>query len=382
MGLDSFTLFAANAVVLALMAVAFHFARRSNPDQAYWHSWCAGNLLLAAALVFFMIPARLPETLSMIVPNGLLLAGFGLRWRAAREFSGRASPARSTWAPTVLFLVLCAIPPVAGSYATIYSIVNILLATLAGAAAWEFWRDRADQLPSRYGLVAAYALLSLSFAARVVQGLFVGDGFDAYLPYDAMLTLHLMIALLHTPASGAFALSIAYERTTAKLRHAAAHDSLTELLNRGAFEREVAARMRRDGNAGQAVLLLDIDRFKRVNDRYGHAAGDAVLRACARVVEEVAGRNALVARIGGEEFAVHLHGATAHEAEQAAERVRIAVQAEPVTTGEHTLTITVSVGWFWHDDAGLGLETMLRRADVALYRAKQTGRNRVERLAA
>ncbi|MVA99613.1 diguanylate cyclase [Nitratireductor sp. CAU 1489] len=382
MALDSFTLFAANAVVLALMALAFHFAGRRNPDQAYWRSWCAANLLLAAALVFFMFPARLPETLSMIVPNGLLLAGFGLRWRAAREFSGRGSTVHSIWAPTILFLVLCAIPPVAGSYAIIYSVVNILLATLAGAVAWEFRRDRDDQLPSRYGLIAAYALLSLSFAARVVQGFFVGDAFDAYLPYDAMLTVHLVIALLHTPASGAFALSIAYERTTAKLRHAAAHDSLTELLNRGAFERMVAARMSRDNAAAQAVLLLDIDRFKRINDRHGHAAGDAILRACARIVEDEAGRNTLVARIGGEEFAVHIHNATAPEAERTAERIRAAVQSARITAGDNTLAMTVSVGWFWNEGAGLDLEDMLRRADVALYRAKETGRNRVERLAA
>ncbi len=71
-----------------------------------------------------------------------------------------------------------------------------------------------------FALFAAYALLALSFAARAVQGLFAGDGFAAYLPYDAMLSPHLMVALPHAPASGAFALSIAYERTAATLRRA------------------------------------------------------------------------------------------------------------------------------------------------------------------
>lgn len=71
-----------------------------------------------------------------------------------------------------------------------------------------------------FALFAAYALLALSFAARAVQGLFAGDGFAAHLPYDAMLTPHLMVALPHAPASGAFALSIAFERTAAILRQA------------------------------------------------------------------------------------------------------------------------------------------------------------------
>src|SRR5690606_30530190 len=139
---------------------------------------------------------------------------------------------------------VCVAPFAAISYAPAFIVTNVLLTLLAGLAAWEFWRDRADRLPSRYGIVAAYVVMAASFGSRIVLGLLEAGSLPRHLPQDTALVVHLIVALFHTVASGAFALSIAYERSNIALRHAATHDALTGLANRGAFEarlREILA---------------------------------------------------------------------------------------------------------------------------------------------
>jgi diguanylate cyclase (GGDEF)-like protein len=161
------------------------------------------------------------------------------------------------------------------------------------------------------------------------------------------------------------------------LNVAALTDPLTGLLNRRAFEmriHEEAARSARQG-AALSMLALDVDHFKRVNDRYGHPAGDAVLVSIAEVIARAARTQDVVARVGGEEFSVLLVDADVEAATVVAERIRAAV--EGASLGEvETLTISIGV-------AGLSLEgeapavTLQRDADRVLYVAKETGRNRV-----
>src|SRR5690606_9778459 len=285
MELDSFTLFAANVVVLTVMAAAFGVAGCGRSTESHWHSWLIGNMVLALALVGFMYERYLPDIVVVTVPNGLLVAGFGLRWLAARQFAGRRDVLYLALAPSAVFLGLCLTPAIFGSYAAIYTITNVLLAGIAAATALEFWRDRADGLPSRYGLVFAYAIMAASFAARVLQGMLVGDNMERRLPDDLMLDIHLAIALIHTVASGAFALPAAYERSAMGLRMAAMRDPLTGLFNRRAFEAHVQERLAGEATGEFAVVFLDIDNFKLVNDRYGHAAGDQAIRQCARIAE-------------------------------------------------------------------------------------------------
>ena len=158
-------------------------------------------------------------------------------------------------------------------------------------------------------------------------------------------------------------------------------DPLTGLKNRRAFERAVAqiTAETTDGLSGAALLCLDIDHFKHVNDTYGHLLGDKVLRAVAQVLQaNIKGRD-LVARIGGEEFAVLLLRATQDGPHVVAEQIRAAIaqgQVRSPTAGTLVGAITVSVG-VAIAGADESLETVLERADGALYEAKRTGRNRV-----
>jgi len=150
-------------------------------------------------------------------------------------------------------------------------------------------------------------------------------------------------------------------------RRAAETDPLTGLLNRRGFDARVP-----EGAPG-AMLILDIDGFKGVNDRYGHAVGDTVLRDLAVILTGTLRRRDVLARLGGEEFGVFLPGLTIGDAREAAERLRSAVAGQLRAEVE---PVTVSVG-VAIARAGLSREALISEADRGLYAAKQGGRNRV-----
>jgi two-component system, cell cycle response regulator len=165
-------------------------------------------------------------------------------------------------------------------------------------------------------------------------------------------------------------------------REQATHDSLTGLLSRGAIlgmlERELA-RGRRDGTP-LAVALADIDRFKLVNDGYGHQAGDAVLVQVAHRMKSQLRESDAVGRVGGEEFLAVLPGATGAAAVAIAERFRTRVSSSPIQTVTEGLTITVSIGVAVTQGGTVTTDVLISKADKALYLAKEDGRNRVRYL--
>jgi diguanylate cyclase (GGDEF)-like protein len=154
------------------------------------------------------------------------------------------------------------------------------------------------------------------------------------------------------------------------------------VLARGALLSQAGRLLHRLAAEGQsvAVLMLDIDHFKQVNDRHGHAAGDGVLSAFADLASSALRPEDLVGRLGGEEFAAVLPRTSLGDACQVAERLRARVAEEKFETPRgRLLEVTVSVGLVYLPDAtGVSIETLLARADEALYRAKALGRNRVD----
>lgn len=382
--MDVFTLFGANAIILIVMASGFLAAWLKRRDERYWPSWIGGNIALATALIFFMY---LPEGTSWtgVIPHTLLVLGFGLRWRAAQIFtSGRA-----TWLPLLaaicLTLALFALPSLF-SAGMVFVLTNVILACQSTAIAAHFWRERLPGSPSSYGLFFAYGVMALSFGMRILEGLAFLDRFTSYLPHDGTLPLHLTIAVVHTSASGAFALSIAYERAALRLRkerdsarakantlgELAERDSLTGMLNRRAVE----PRFTELQSAGfSTVAVIDLDRFKAINDEYGHACGDDVLRAAASALEP--DEDCLVTRLGGEEFMLLLRGKKARER---AERRRQAIpQRVAAEVAGLDRVVTASMGLVELPRRGMvyrSFEDLYASADRLLYAAKETGRNR------
>lgn len=166
-----------------------------------------------------------------------------------------------------------------------------------------------------------------------------------------------------------------------QLQDAAATDFLTGLPNRrhlmARMEQELA-RVQRDERALSAVLMFDLDLFKEINDRHGHAMGDEVLKHFSQVLLHELRKVDSVGRIGGEEFAILLSGADMEDAFGFAERVRTRLNAAPLIDGELHIPVTVSIGVAAMLAEDKNIASVMSRADKALYRAKQGGRNRVE----
>ena len=164
-----------------------------------------------------------------------------------------------------------------------------------------------------------------------------------------------------------------------ELRVQAMRDGLTGLWNRGAFldlfKRELDRAERTQGRTG--LLLLDLDKFKSINDTYGHIAGDLVLQECARLFRQNVRSYDFVGRYGGEEFFIALPGCDEEQLRERAETIRKAVCGKPISVDAGDISVTVSIGAAVAE-AGRGSEwDMLAVADVGLYKAKEAGRNRV-----
>lgn len=162
-----------------------------------------------------------------------------------------------------------------------------------------------------------------------------------------------------------------------RMRDEAVTDPLTGLLNRRGFTRIIDHIPEEIMRKAGAVLVVDLDRFKAINDTYGHDTGDSVLVSVAEQMKSCVRKSDVVARFGGEEFVVLLPEISEQEARQIAERLRETVCAIRVTLDGDAMPVTTSVGGHW-DRNGINLLTALRLADRALYRAKQEGRNRTE----
>ncbi len=164
-----------------------------------------------------------------------------------------------------------------------------------------------------------------------------------------------------------------------QLREQAIRDPLTNLFNRRylqeTLERELANAQRADHSVG--VLMLDIDHFKRLNDTYGHKAGDLILQALGKLLHTLTRSSDVACRYGGEEFVIVMPGATVQFAAQRAEQLRANVETMRVPFADTTLRATLSLGVAAFPQQGNNGDQVLRAADTALYLAKTSGRNRV-----
>lgn len=165
------------------------------------------------------------------------------------------------------------------------------------------------------------------------------------------------------------------ENAHQEMEFKAQHDAMTGLVNRAAFIASLEGNRRRSERG--YMLMIDADRFKRINDTYGHDTGDRVLVAIANALQEVIRKRDLCARIGGEEFAVYLPGASYRDACECGERLRSNVAGKTVQLADgETIGVTVSIGAAPFEP-GQSVDDLMRAADRLLYQAKSEGRNRV-----
>jgi diguanylate cyclase (GGDEF)-like protein len=249
-----------------------------------------------------------------------------------------------------------------------YSRKRVVVSDVQTHPYWKEFRE----LASRAGVASCWSEPVFSSKGRVL-GTFAVYHRQPGEPRGQDLLLIAQIANL-------VSIAIEHHQALDELEHRAHTDSLTGVANRGRFmelaETEMA-RARRYGNP-YAVLLLDIDHFKEVNDKYGHKSGDVVLRELTSIMRRVLREVDIIGRIGGEEFAVLLPQTEPEKALQVAERLRETVASTNIAIASDTpLRISVSIGISVPSANSNLIDEILRKADAALYMAKNSGRNRV-----
>lgn len=194
--------------------------------------------------------------------------------------------------------------------------------------------------------------------------------------FETISTLFLILVLL----CDVFTL---YRQSNTKYIHSyenSIRDPLTRLYNRSYFYDTFTSLMPKvTGVQPISVIVSDLDHFKRINDRYGHLQGDKVIQFVSKVLQDSVRQNDIAARIGGEEFALLLVGASSQVAQGIAERIRLTIAEHDAQSSQSQLPepITISMGVFTAIDTAVNVEECVRRADEAMYRAKEAGRNRV-----
>jgi len=259
------------------------------------------------------------------------------------------------------------------SVAPTYSAITLLLSAVM------IVRYREKTRPAEWA--AAIAIVVFALTQVVCAALAYLHGPDGN---ESIHAAHLHFMFLTLPAgyvtvSMLIILMMASD-LAAVLKEAAVRDQLTGLFNRRGFkeygERQFSA-ARRAGTA-LSIIMMDIDRFKFINDKYGHAAGDAALTHFAKLVAEAHRTEDIVARVGGEEFAVLLPGTDLRDAMAMADQLRTKIGATPLDITGNGLPMTSSFGVAAISKDDKSLEDMVLRADRALYRSKRGGRNQVD----
>ncbi|HLT25603.1 MAG TPA: GGDEF domain-containing protein [Zeimonas sp.] len=336
----------------------------------------AGNALLVAGLT-----AHDHESLARGVATIGVGAGAVIACEAVRRLYGAAPR------PAVLFAFLFLLVAGALGFETLRedsamrtayvdSVVAAAVALTAVRVARA--RDPAAEVVRRVlvGAGALYAITSIVAATLALRNPQVASGMASDIDTVALVTMALG-ALVPMAITGLM-LAAVHSRMADELRALATTDPLTRLLSRRVLfdsGEPLLASTRLSGRM-VAAMMVDIDHFKQINDMHGHAAGDAVLRHCARQLRAGVRAEALAARYGGEEFCLLVPIERERDAFVAAERLRHRIASQPCIVNGTTVPMTVSIGVAIHEH-GQRLAQLLARADELLYEAKRSGRNRV-----
>lgn len=379
--LDAHTLIFAGGVSAFMTMLAMVAARRGFPDSiAGLELWGAGSCAQAAGAMLLSFRAGIPEVLPAVLGPSLLVLGQSLMLHAIRRFHGDRFRPALIYTPAATMLIGTAVfffvRDLINVRAAIYSATSFVPLVLSMHLLFTGFRERL-RAPSRLAS-AALAVITVLLLYQAVNSIVLEIG----LLDSRNLSYVIFVALyggLNVLATFGFLL-MANERLRAEIERMSTLDSLTEVFNRRTFVKlaEVELARAERGGTKVALVFLDMDRFKSINDTHGHAVGDRILLEFVGCTRGVLRRQDVFGRFGGEEFCLLLPETGLEEGRLAAERVRLATEKSVIRFDGLSLGCTVSAGVSGTEIHGADLDRMLRGADEAMYLAKRNGRNRVE----
>lgn len=362
-----------------LFAVAFFLLWLNRRDRYVAYAAGAYTASAIAFLILDVGPAlpyelhRIPANIGFLATGALFAAAIIGRYRLPIPW--RSMAVTSAAAMAVFLWFLLGQPSIGGRILSI-SIGAGIIAAMVVRALWP--------LKKRYVidrvLFWVAALSALNLIARPIVLLSLGGGFDSYDGFQQSVywtTVQFTQAMVSITAAISLMVAVAIDQIS-ELRRQVDDDKLSGLLNRRGFEAKAGSALRRylDDDRPVALMIADLDRFKQINDSYGHAVGDAIIAAFGAHVRAIGPAEMIAGRIGGEEFALLISSAGIETARQFAEAVRIGLAPAAADRIPSTLVPTTSIG-LTIGTPGANLSALMHEADQALYEAKRTGRNRV-----
>jgi diguanylate cyclase (GGDEF)-like protein len=357
------------AALLGLLLISAWLQQRNVRALAWWGS---AYLIGASSIALWSAPAPLYE-IPAEIPQALTFLACGMIWNGVRLFHGRPLLPTAAFAGSFVWIVLCQLPSLAqGSNARI-ALGAIVVATYTFFIAFELQRERRKSLYSRAAAVVVPCVHAAIFLMPLAMQAFLPENYAA-----SWLTVFALETMLYAVGTAFIVLLMVKDNDVDLYRSAACTDHLTGLLNRRAFLESAQRLCVRQGERRQPVtmLMLDLDHFKSINDRFGHAIGDEVLRTFAQVARSNMRGSDLVGRLGGEEFAVIVAEPMEYAA-RIGERLRACFETAGITIAEHAIGATLSIGAATCYEPVTDIAPLFARADAALYRAKHDGRNRL-----
>jgi diguanylate cyclase (GGDEF)-like protein len=375
MSFDTSTLYLFATMVAGMLgAMLVFFGRQENIPALKW--WGTAYLLGASSVAIWTIGgSKLGDTLTLAL-NAVGFVACGMVWNASRVFHGRK--------PNVLGLLFGAIVWV-GTVVALPSLNPVMRLTIGAAivaiyaalTASELWHERRRTMQKRWPTIAVPVMHGGVLMLPILLGSLLRPH-DETFASSIWVTAFSIELVLYAIGTVFVIFMLVSDRAVTVHKTAASVDPLSGMLNRRGFSEACARVIELEAAAGRpvTVMIFDIDHFKSINDRFGHPAGDEILKLFSTVVINSLRINDLSGRIGGEEFAALL-SCSLDEGVLVAERVREAFEASGIVCEEGPVDTTVSIG-VAGGPAGTELEVLLAAADTALYQAKRSGRNRVE----
>jgi diguanylate cyclase (GGDEF)-like protein len=314
-----------------------------------------------------------------IVADALVVAGYSTVWLSIRRFNDDSFDARRVMMSVFFFTAVFTVAWLAGAELRDRNImVSLLTGGLALLASVESFKgNHAEPLQGRFPTAVAFAVLGSALIIRAGLALYHAPTTPGVEYDDPTLGIALFITTICLIGITLGLLMMATERLRNRYAKLAITDELTELPNRRSFleQGDRLGRRAQMNDEAACVLMMDLDFFSNVNERFGHAGGDQALLAFANLLRDAMRPGDLVARYGGEEFSAVLPGADVREGGRAAERIRSALAGMAIEVRGQMLRITVSIGVAPLQQGDL--RAAIRKADDALYQAKALGRDQV-----
>ncbi len=381
MNLDINTLFLVTIYVEAILGLLLLFAWIQNAQIRAVAWWGGAHLLRAGSVVLFGMYGMVSDAISFDLANALLFLSFAVTWTGARVFDGRKVLPMYLVAGPVAWLIMAHLPTFTDALDLRFLLASGIITTYTWLTAYEFWRGRSEPLVSRWpAIFMLFAHGALFLLRTPLAAVLPWSPATSEVIGSVWMTVLSFEALLFTIAIAFILLAMAKERTEYRHKTAAMVDPLTGIANRRSFLADGNELTKRNAATPcpAAVLLLDLDHFKSINDRFGHAIGDRVLQVFADTAKAHIRSGDILGRLGGEEFAAVLYNVGREKAVALAERVRSAFAEAANEVDGRPVGATVSIGIVVNQDAPLDVPELLGQADQALYYAKERGRNRVE----